>query len=193
MTRPQNPKDVSAVIVTRGDQDLTQIRASLPFEDVVIWDNSKRHDVSVYGRYAALREVRNTIVYVQDDDCLVPRSAIDTLLAEYRPGEIVANMPVSRWSDYPDSCLVGWGAVFDRRLPQQAFDRYAKLYPLGAVEFMRDCDVVFTTLTPHVKFDLGFEHLPWAELPNRMFKQPLHSTRLTTLKQAQRVRDMASV
>jgi len=34
MTRPQNPKDVSAVIVTRGDQDLTQIRASLPFDDV---------------------------------------------------------------------------------------------------------------------------------------------------------------
>ena len=184
------PEVVSAVIVTRGDVDLKLVRQTLPFRDVVIWDNKRRpQDLMVFGRYAAMRETRHQVVYVQDDDCTLTRGAIESLLAAYRPDGIVANMPESRWGDYTDSCLVGWGAVFDKRLPPVAFRRYADRYPLGADEFKRDCDVVFTTLTPHTKLDLGFTHLPWAEMSYRMFKRPEHATRAATLKRAREVRD----
>ena len=43
--------NVSACLVTRGDVDLTAIIASLPYDDVVVWDNSKRRNLRTYGRY----------------------------------------------------------------------------------------------------------------------------------------------
>lgn len=185
-----NPGQVSAVIPTRGDVDLTEIRARLPFDDVVVYDNSVEADVSVFGRYAALERCHHPVVYVQDDDCLIDPDAIAVLLAAYRPGEIMCNMPESRWEDYPDSCLVGWGAVFDRWLPHEAFYRYARRFSIVDREFMDTCDVVFTTLTPHRKLDLGFAHLPWAETAGRMFKQPEHiPTRTRTLQRAREIRD----
>lgn len=197
-----NLHNVSAVLVTRGDVDMQPVLDTLPFDDVVIWDNKQRGiDLKVYGRYAAMPEVRNPVVYVQDDDCTLTLEAIETLVAEYRRGEIIANMPVSRWDDYPDSCLVGWGAVFDHWLPRDTFDRYLRSkYDLGfrdfdqfgvvSPRFLRDCDVVFTTLTPHIKLDLGFEHLPWAETPGRMFKQPEHApSRAQMLDECRAIRD----
>ena len=47
---------VSAVLVTRGNVDMTAIVESLPFDDVVVWDNSIRNDLGIYGRYAAIAE-----------------------------------------------------------------------------------------------------------------------------------------
>ncbi len=155
-----------------------------------MYDNSARHDLAVYARYAALAECRNAVVYTQDDDCLIEPDAIAELLAEYRPGEIVCNMPESRWDDYPDSCLVGWGSVFDAHLPPFVFARWAAFHSVTSRWFMRECDVVFTTLTPHRKLDLGFTHLPWAETAGRLFKQPDHqSSRDEILALARAVRD----
>lgn len=81
---------VAAIIVTRGDHDLTPVLASLPEEwEVLVWDNGKgthfrRHpggqvieglceipDLSVYGRYAAIAHTDAELIYVQDDDCVV--------------------------------------------------------------------------------------------------------------------------
>lgn len=164
------PSDVTAVIVTRGNVDLTEIRQSLEiFGDLVVWDNTERLNVKVYGRYVALHEARNPIAYVQDDDCVLTPDAIEGLLEMYEPGVITANMPASRWDDYPDSCLVGWGAVFDAALPPFAFTRWRAFHSVTDERFLRECDVVFTTLTPHRKIDLGFQHLPWAEGPDRMW------------------------
>jgi hypothetical protein len=89
-----SPDDVSAVLVTRGETDLSTILESLPFKDVVIWDNSKREDFQVYGRFAAIAEAKNDIIYVQDDDCVV--TCIGALLAAYTPGIITLNMPAKR-------------------------------------------------------------------------------------------------
>jgi hypothetical protein len=170
---------------------------------VVVWDNSVEQDLGVYGRYQAIERCARPVIYVQDDDCLVDDAAIALLLAAYEPGMIVANMPESRWDDYPDSCLVGWGAVFDRDLPDQAFIRFGASDAAGADEFLgmpddffhRTCDVVFTTLTPHRKIDAGFFHLPWAEDPERaMFLQPGHrEQRDRMLHLARQVRDDATV
>lgn len=218
------PEDVAAVIVTRGDVPLEDIYESFPdFGQVIVWANgsgcridgpggtflwdsgtlnletmeAEFPDLSVYGRYAAIARSSLPVVYVQDDDCIVPD--IPGLLDRYAPGRIAANMPESRWADYPDSCLLGWGAVFDRHLPERAFwragfdgrvspfpeddwERYRSTRPGGGSwewrsgpAFRRDCDLVFTTLTPHVKVDLGFRHLPWAETPGRLFRAPEHA------------------
>jgi hypothetical protein len=202
-----NPRHVSAVIVTRGDVDLNPIMDSLRpvgFREIVVWSNARPYyarphtepgdrilvaatDLAVYGRYAAIERCRSDFVFVQDDDCLVDAAAVlDAADGLYDPTTtILANMPASRWPDYPDSCLVGWGAVFHRDLPPLAWGRFASPtgdFPSDAFwkaigeqpePFRRECDVVFTTLTPHVKIDVGFQHLPWAEDPERaMFLRP---------------------
>ena len=50
---------VCAIIVTRGDQLLTPVVATIPAEwDVLVWDNSVEDDAGVYGRYAAIENGR---------------------------------------------------------------------------------------------------------------------------------------
>lgn len=220
--------NVSVVIVTRGDHDLAPIIGQDwpdDVQEIITWDNSAEHrrDLGVYGRYAAIAEASHPLIFVQDDDCTLETDAIRELIdtwdemvalakIEATPDPwklIVANMPASRWPDYPDSCLVGWGAVFHREAPWRAFKEYARHHDLlweamggwsempsrlesihMSAEFRRTCDVVFTTLSPHIKLDLGFAHLPWAEGPDRMFKQPSHkSERDRMLALAREVRD----
>jgi hypothetical protein len=193
------PGQVSAAIVTRGDVDLAQIVESLPFDEVIVWDNSIEPDLGVYGRYAAIDRAKCDVIYVQDDDCVIPAHAINHLLDMYEPGLVTANMPHSRWDDYPDSCLIGWGAVFDRGLPADAFVRLLESWTVeGPVGFRREwfrrtCDVAFTTLTPHRKVAAGFRHLPWAEREYRMFRQPSHKAeRDRMLELARQVRDQVA-
>lgn len=174
--------DVTAVIVTRGDVDLTMIAQSMPKDiaRLVIWDNSREVvNLGVYGRYAALERAETNVCFVQDDDCLINVSAI---IEAYEPGRIVANMPQSRWNDYPDSALLGWGSVFDKDLPPSAFHCFGSRASLlneidwrGAINvFRRTCDVIFSALTPRTVIDVGFAHLVWAETPDRMHKQSGH-------------------
>jgi hypothetical protein len=212
-----NASDVSAVVVTRGDVSLDEILESLApvgFHEIYVWANHHpkqwpkelavgmrihvaANDLAVYGRYASIRYCRSEFIYVQDDDCIVPAAKLVDLAARYDlASTIVANMPESRWGDYPDSCLVGWGAVFHRDLPQDAFRRFQGAFPsvdhFG--EFERECDVVFTVLTDCVKADLGFTHLPWAEDPERaMFLRPWRKAERDRVYEfARHVRDEAS-
>lgn len=177
----------SAVLVTRGNVDLAPVIAEINgagIENVIVWDNSKRRNFGVAGRYEAIEEAIHGAIYAQDDDCIIDVSRV---LAAYEPGRLVANMPVGRWPDYPDSALVGWGSVFDRNLPRKAFRRYferaAEIDPArwrkrnasqAWSEFTRTCDVVFSSLTPRTIIDIGFRHREFAEGPDRMFKQPGH-------------------
>lgn len=91
---------VSAIIVTRGDADLTEILDSLPAEwERVVWTNgdccvvtpnrdakvpshvsSGAPDLSVYGRYAAIEHASHDLIYVADDDVIVsdPQKIVDT-------------------------------------------------------------------------------------------------------------------
>lgn len=86
--------NVSAIIVTRGDVDLTQIIQSIPKDwQCLVWDNGagklfdydlanfyttwsyatwiEAKDLSVYGRYAAVEHAAGDLIYVQDDDVIV--------------------------------------------------------------------------------------------------------------------------
>jgi hypothetical protein len=181
-----DPAHVTAVLVTRGNADVTEILASWEdagFVEQLVWDNGARDrrglgDSRLYGRWKAVGSARHSVVFVQDDDVIVDAHAV---LDRYEPGRLVAAMPESRWADYPDSCLVGWGAVMDKDVPLRALERYLGVFPPNEW-FLTDCDVVVTALSPRTVFDAGMpNHLPWAEGADRMFRQDDHLRRRTLM------------
>jgi hypothetical protein len=221
--------NVSAIIVTRADHDLTPLLTSLlssPVEEILIWDNSGEvtvevdreprikwlnyggPDLAVYGRYAAIEHANGDLIYVQDDDCVLPPESIEKLMTgmldanSVHPAEIgyvVCNQPVAfRHSFYEEHSLVGFGAVFHRDAPKRAFDRWygTKLSGEGRGKngeiglFKRTCDIVFTALTPRVLVDVSYENLPWADSPDRMYRQREHvAERTRMLELVRKVRD----
>ncbi len=187
--------NVTACLVTRGNVDLTPIRNSLVdacIDDISVWDNSVHTDQGVYGRYIAVDEAKGDVVYVQDDDCLLPPESIIRILEAYEPGRIVANMSDDFRANYSDSCLVGFGAVFDRDLPAKAFERFR-----GAGrpwDYRNRPDVIFTALTPFTLVDVPVEILPYAYGPDRMYRQRGHAAqRHKALQHARAVRAKVSV
>ena len=204
---------VAGIIVTRGDVELTQVLKPLePLGAVIVWNNALDQDLSVYGRYAAIAETEKPVVLIVDDDVALSPEAVDGLLDAYEPARIVANMPQEFRTRYTDSCLVGFGACFDRDLPRQAFNRLHMnqvasehfigeeiRYLFGGADglkvvkesmFRRTCDVVFTTLTPFTLIDLPFEYLPWTWNDDRMYRNKAWLTeRQQMLQLARKVRD----
>ncbi len=171
----------SCVLVTKGDVDLSPILEGLPFEDVVIWDNSKREcDLKVYGRYAAISEAKHSVIYTQDDDCVVDAEGV---VSAYEPGYLVCNMPPAKRREYevlaPEIALVGWGACFDRDA-LHAFARYRNQYELDEL-FYRECDRVFTALNPQKQIDVPFSHLSHAGI-GRMGNEPRHLNDLAEIR-----------
>ena len=57
------PYDVTACLVTRGDQPdmMARIRESLIFDNVVVWDNSKLPDWKCAGRYMKIGVTRRSV------------------------------------------------------------------------------------------------------------------------------------
>ncbi len=175
---------ITGVLVTRGNVDVDAVLASWPADwQRVIWNNSVDENLGVYGRYAALDFAVHDVVFCQDDDCLLAPETFAALEAAYEPGRLVANMPAQYAKRYPDSALVGFthylpfedksfGALFDRRLPDQAFARYRTAYPGDDLERP---DVIFSALTPRTIIAAAFEHLPWATNGDRAFRQDGHT------------------
>lgn len=188
--------DVAAIIVTRGDVDVSEPLDTLRKAGIgerFVWDNSQREDLGVYGRYAAIEHVEAPVIFVQDDDCVLPVAAIRALLAAYEPGVLTANLPRKFYERYKDrgTCMVGFGAVFDRGLPMLAFEQAI----CGGMKwtpelFNRTCDLVFAGLTPHKTLDLPYTDQPWARDESRMWRQPGHfEERLEMINLVRSVRD----
>jgi hypothetical protein len=158
------PNEVSAVLVTRGDVSLDPIRYSLlaqGIEDIVVWDNSVRKDRGIYGRYEAIKEAKHDVIYVQDDDVIVPR--IDRILEQYKPDVLTVS--------YPDPWDIPWpsrGAVFDSYLPGYAFDHYRASYHADWLFTHRICDAVFVLLTETNVIDAGAYDMPHAFAEDRV-------------------------
>ena len=164
--------DITAVIVTRGNVDLSPILASIPYETIV-WNDLERGSQGCYGRYLAAREAPGRVIYFQDDDVLF--TAHDELRTAYTPGMIVCNMP-SPWYetcgyDKLRQALVGAGSLVDKGLWEPAVERYLALHPKDDL-FDLYCDVVVGMLTPHTRLDLGYEVLPHASAPGRIYTRP---------------------
>lgn len=170
-----NASQVSAVLVTRGDVDLTPVLDSLPFDDVVIWNNSTRpEDLKVAGRYAAIAEAKHELIYTQDDDAICPAAELVERYAGYlswkEAGPLLVNVPPG------EQPWLAWGAVFHRDQPDDAFKRWGALHDFDDETFCRWADVVFAHLAGWREVDLGHDDLPWATAPNRMYQQPDHYT-----------------
>jgi len=175
---PVSTEAVSAVIVTRGNVDLRPVLDSLPPAwQQVIWDNSLRPvDRKVMGRYLAIAECEHDLIYVQDDDCVLaaPNLLVEAWWREATSDSIVCNMPEEFRPYYPDSALVGFGAVFERSIPDTAFGLFELHHQLDDDVWDRCCDVIVTALTPRQIVNVPKTNLPWAEDADRMYKQPTH-------------------
>lgn len=186
---------VSACLVTRGDVDMTEILTSLEqagIGEIVIWNNQLEQNLGPYGKYAAIKQARHAVIFVQDDDVLLPPESIEELISAYEPGRVVANMPAPFRPHYPDSAMVGFGAIFDRDLPNEAFERLFTATRVTRDDplFLRESCRAFTVLTPRVLVDVPKRDLPWATDANRLWKQPNHIwMRDRMLSLARQVRD----
>ena len=152
---------VSACIPTRGDVDMTEILDSLPYDDVVVWDNSKREDLGIYGRYAAIAEAKHDVIYTQDDDLIV--DCHDRLVRVYVPGRLLCN--------YPEPWDIPWvarGALFQRDMPMQVFERYWQRFPRDHFFTHKGCDGIFSLLSPYTVVDFGSRDLPWGFAEGRV-------------------------
>lgn len=157
--------NVSACLVTRGDVDLAPILDSLPFDDIVVWNNTEREDLGIYGRYAAIAEAKHDVIVTQDDDLIV--TCWPELLRCYQPGVLTVNYP-HPW-DIP---WVARGAIFDRNLPGLAFGRYWQQFELDRTFTHYICDGVFATLTDTRVVDFGSTDLAWCNNPGRISTSP---------------------
>ncbi len=173
----QNIEYVDAVIVTRGDVDLTPIRATLwNFHNIVVWNNLVGPDMGPFGQFLAASYLANTtVVYMQDDDCTTKPLEI---IAAWEPGKIVCNMGtqghVKNYENRLDK-LMGFGCCFEKRLIKETFDAYFKKYPIDRIAW-REPGRIFTAMN-HDKIkvvEVEFQNLPWATGSDRLYKQAEH-------------------
>ena len=167
-----DPAEVSAVLVTKGDHDLSEIFDSIRaagVEDIVVWDNATRgRDLSCFGRYAGISEARHDIIFQQDDDLVAP---VADILRAYDPEAdrhtIVANNRADE-----EWLLTAMGTVFHRDLAS-CFGAYIERYGEDD-DFYRVSDVVFAYQHPYRRLVLPYRDLAWAATPDRMHLQPDH-------------------
>lgn len=193
------PDQVTAVIVTKGNVDLTPVVDALIFDDIVVFDNSREdEDQMTYGRVLAAARARYGVVYSQDDDIVHTHANQLRILDAYRSGVLTGCM-WQEWSDgaraqgiehgYDDLVFAGSGSVYDRALPSEAAARYLEYYPLD--DFFRLwADTIIGILAPNQQLDVRFDALPCAEDPDRMCNLP-DSIALKTeaIRRAREVRD----
>lgn len=189
------PADVTACIATRGNVDMTPILEQIDLagiEDVIVWDNSVLADRGPHGRFTAMTAARHDVIYVQDDDALVPPGSIRRLIRAYVRGSIVVNMPPEFRPHYPDSAMVGFGAVFNRLAAMQTFAWFLGYHqmPIDDPLFLRESCRALTTLTPRILMNVPKADMPYASDPDRLWKQPDHvANRERMLTLARQVRD----
>jgi hypothetical protein len=179
--KPLRLDEVSAVIVTRGNTDLTTVLDSLIFNDRIVWDNSREPvDEMTYGRALAIGRAKNPIIYSQDDDIIHTAENQARIVAEYQPGVLTGCM-WPEWSDgaraqgiqdgYDDLVFAGSGSVYDAHVPAIAAARYLEQYPYDDF-FLLWADTIIGVLAPNRQLDIRFDALPCAEDADRMCNLP---------------------
>ncbi len=171
--RGLDPRDVSAIIPTRGDVDLQPVLDTIPFDDVVVWDNSKETvDLKPFGRFAAIPRTKNPVIFWVDDDVIF--TEYDKLLLAYEPGVVVCNMDQD-WIDgagYGDFlAMTGAGSLCDADMPERIFDVYLQHYPVDD-DFLVEADFIFGTLAEFKRVDLGYTARPFSDDATRLYTQP---------------------
>lgn len=178
------PANVCAVVVTRGDVAVGQIRETLSgFGQFLLADNGAAvakggRDEGPFAQFLfALLYSKPWLhwLYFQDDDVLTDPVKIVEAASH---GRVVCNMSAEYRREYegkPDR-LMGFGSVFERALIPQTFARYrAAGFELDALT-RREPGRLFTGLHRCALVDVPIEHLPWATGPDRLYRQPDHGS-----------------
>lgn len=164
-------KDVTVVIPTRGNVDMTEIIDSLKaegFGEILIWDNSKRENLGIYARFAAIEEARFDVIATQDDDLVVTHWP--EILAEYESGVTTINYPQEWTNDIP---WISCGTVFDKGTERRVFDLYQTEWPLDDDLMFYIADGVFAELAlPRKVLAYPYKELPWANDSGRVSTEP---------------------
>jgi hypothetical protein len=181
------PDKVSACLVTRGDQpdQVERIIATLPYDEVIVWDNSREPDMLTAGRYMAAMRAKHDVVYFQDDDTLFVHH--DKLMAAYEPGRIDAVYAHGENDGgYGDLPLVGGGGLADKHAVLEAF----RTLP-HTVEDYAYADFHVGVLTPFKHVHLPFEiNYPIAQHPSRLVNQPWSAdAKRRVTERARQIRD----
>jgi hypothetical protein len=182
--------EISACLVTRGDQPemLARIIETLPYDEVIVWDNSQREDFKIYGRFMAMREAKHEVCYTQDDDCLFREHY--ALMAEYEEG-----VPTYVYGHYPEEGGFGdlplpcGGALIPKSVAFAAFDRYLEQWAMDD-GFKYEADFIVGPLYPtfkqvHLPFEIDYGI---AQAPERLCNQPWQAGQ--KLKYTNRARDI---
>lgn len=174
-----DPRDVTAVLITRGDQpDMIRriLESLLPYGEIIVWDNSVRDNRRIFSRFLAMSEAAGEVCYTQDDDCLVPPDTQRALLGAYEPGVIVSNYGHGdNDGGYGDLPLPCGGALYPVAESWGAIDAYREEYGLHTWGRDEDayCDFLVGVLTPFKQLRLPFEiNMPVAQHPSRLCNQP---------------------
>lgn len=200
---PVNPSQVSAVLVTRGNVDLSPVLDSLIFDDVKVWDNSlKQRDEMTYGRALAGFRTKYPICYSQDDDIIHTAENQARIVAAYEP-DVLTGCMWPEWSQgakdqgivdgYDDLVFMGSGSVYDAVVPAVAADLYLRHFP--ADDFFRLwCDTIVGILAPTKQLDIRFDALPEAEADYRMCNLPDGTEqKAEAIRRARMVRDKTAI
>ena len=168
--------DVTAVLITRGDQPgmMRAIQDTLlDYDDVIVWDNSVRENHRILSRYIAMWEGDKDVCYAQDDDCLVPLSTQQALLDNYEPAITATYAHGNNDGGYGDLPMPPGGALYDRRAAEAAIDAYVHEYgPLGRDEESY-ADFIVGVQVPFKQLHLPFHiEMSVAQHPSRLCNQP---------------------
>ena len=170
---------ITPVIVTRGDVNLSEIAMSLKgFGLTFVWNNAHGPNMGPLGQFLAGCYFQTMqILYFQDDDCVTDPAEI---AKHWEPGRIVCNMGTSghveNYRNRPDK-LMGFGSVFERDLIKPTFEKYLKVHPFDRV-LWREPGRIFTAINRHLVdvVEVPVRNLPWATRDDRLYMQPEHQS-----------------
>ncbi len=132
---------ISAVLITREETypEIILERLDLGFFDEILIIGECP---SVYHRYLAAKKAKNSIIYFQDDDCLVN---YQVLFSKYN-GQLTNTMtlPFQKAYEPLGVSLVGWGTFFPAEM-LGVFDKYIAQYGVDQ-HLLREADRIFTYL-----------------------------------------------
>lgn len=160
---------ISAILITREKEypRIVMERLALGFFDEIIVETECRY---VYRRYELAKQAKNTIIYHQDDDCLVN---FQVLFKMYN-GRITNTMTLPFQKQYePLGCtLMGWGSYYPSYM-LNIFDKYIAKYGADDPHLLREADRIVTAMNKPFN-TIIMPHEDVNQTPDRMCNEPEH-------------------